>query len=115
MKPQHTPNGKHQRLNKGNHLAYKFLEQAQRAIMHCNAIGLTVIGIDFSRIKPTLRVMHNHVTAKMVEDGTAIIFKRGSDANAIHFCEGQFNAEGVRTLFRIEGFNPTWKPTKSYN
>lgn len=108
MHTKHT----NKRLNKGNYLAYKFLEQAQKAIIHCNSIGLTVTEIDFSRVKPTLRVMHNHVTARLLAENKAFIFKQGSDDKAIRYCEGQFMAEGIRTLFRIEGFNPQWKPTK---
>lgn len=93
---------KTKRLNKGNHLAYKFLEQAQKAVIHCNAMGLTVTEIDFSRVKPTLRVMHNKVTEQMLAEDKAIIFKHGSDDKAIRYCEGQFMAEGIRTIFRIE-------------
>ncbi|MCW9699744.1 hypothetical protein [Avibacterium sp. 20-129] len=103
---------KHRRLNKGNHLAYKFLEQAQKAVVSCNAMGLTVTEIDFSKIKPRLKVMHNHVTEKMLANGKAIIFKRGSDDRAIHFWEGQMMVEGIKTIFRCEEFNPNWKPTK---
>lgn len=102
-------------LNKGNHLAYKFLEQAQKAVMYCNAIGLTVTEIDFSRIKPTLRVMHNCVTERMVAENKAIIFKHGSDDKSIRYCEGQFMAEGIRTIFRIEEIHihSTWNPMKA--
>lgn len=95
-------------LNKGNHQAYKFLEQAQKAVMYCNSLGLTVTGIDFSRIKPSLRVMHNQVTQKMVDNGEAFIFLKGSDEKAIRYCEGQFMAEGIRTVFRVERVDLQW-------
>ncbi|AWW56560.1 hypothetical protein AB6W78_10205 [Pasteurella multocida] len=106
---------KTKRLNKGNHLAYKFLEQAQKAVMYCNAMGLTVTEIDFSRIKPTLRVMHNKVTEQMLAEDKAIIFKHGSDDKAIRYCEGQFMAEGIRTIFRIEDIDiqSKGKPTET--
>lgn len=106
---------KNQRLNKGNYQAYKFLEQAQKAIIRCNAMGLTVTAVDFSRIKPRLRVMHNHVTAKMLAENKAVIFLQGSDDKAIRYCEGQFMAEGIRTVFRIEGINPHWNPMKPHH
>lgn len=98
-------------LNKGNHLVFKFLEQTQKAVIACNAMGLTIIGVDFSRIKPSLRVMHNQVTQEMLNNGKAFIFLHSSDDNAIRYCEGQFMTEGIRTVFRIEGMNSNWKPT----
>lgn len=104
---------KTKRLNKRNYQAYKFLKQAQKAVVACNAMGLTVTEVDFSRIKPRLRVMHNQITQKMLDNGKAIIFLHGSDDKAIRYCEGQFMAEGIRTAFRIEDMNLNWKPTQS--
>lgn len=99
-------------LNKGNYLAYKFLEQAQKAVVACNAMGLTVLEVDFSKIKPRLKVAHNKVTEKMIGKGTAFIFKRGSDEAAIRYWEGQTMVEGIRVIFRCEEFNPNWRATQ---
>lgn len=102
------------RLNKGNHLAYKFLEQAQKAVVACNAMGLTVTAVDFSQVKPKLRVMHNCVTEQALEKGTAFIYKRGCDESAMRYWEGQMMIEGIKTVFRCEELNPNWRPTKPH-
>lgn len=102
----------HKRLNRGNHQAYLFLEQAQKAVIACNAMGLTVIEVDFSKIKPRLRVMHNRVTEQALAEGRAFIYKQGSDESAMRYWEGQMMIEGIKTVFRYEEFNPNWRPTR---
>lgn len=43
-------------INRANQMAVKYLRQTQKAIGHINALGFTVLMIDFTKIKPRIKV-----------------------------------------------------------
>lgn len=43
-------------INRANQMAVKYLRQTQKAIGQINALGFTVLMIDFTKIKPRIKV-----------------------------------------------------------
>lgn len=72
------------KLNAANHLVYKFIGQVQKAIVECNALGLTVEEIEFYHIKPRIIVKDSPATAWLEHSGRAIEYGCGSDENGRH-------------------------------
>ncbi|WP_424410398.1 hypothetical protein [Pasteurella sp. PK-2025] len=89
------------RINKANHLAFKYLKQTQKAIVHCNALGLTVKQIDFSGIKPRIFVDDNPpITKKLINANKANKFAFGSDKNVGRWEQYYTMLEGIKVIWR---------------
>ncbi|MGX3067485.1 hypothetical protein [Ursidibacter arcticus] len=93
------------KINRANQVAYQYLKQTQKAIIHCNALGFTVLNIDFSGVKPRIEVMINGsqgVVNALIEAKKAVRYAFGNDEDLGRW-EGYYTMlEGIRVFWKCK-------------
>lgn len=107
MKKERTQAVKHT-INQANQTAVRWLRATHRAIMHLNALGFTVLSIDFTRVKPRIEVdvsSNKGAAKKLVKAQKAVRYSRGSNEDL-----GRWH--GYYTM--MEGIRVCWKQNEEY-
>ncbi|OOR95811.1 hypothetical protein B0186_11205 [Canicola haemoglobinophilus] len=90
-------------INRANQIAYKYLKQTQKAIIHCNALGFTVLKIDFMGIKPRIEVQisgNQSIVNELIESRKAVRYAFGNNENLGRW-EGYYTMlEGIRVCWQ---------------
>lgn len=90
-------------INRANQMAVRYLRQTQKAVNHLNALGFTVLNINFTRVKPCIEVDVSNakgVVRALVRERKAVWYARGN-------CEELGNWKGYYTM--IEGIRVWWR------
>ncbi|QGM80692.1 hypothetical protein [Otariodibacter oris] len=91
--------------NRANQLAYKYLKQVQKAIIHLNAFGFTVLNIDFTGIKPRIEVdigNSQEVADELIKQRKAMWYAQGY-SERLGRCKGYYTMlEGIRVYWESE-------------
>lgn len=90
-------------INRANQMAVKWLKQTHKAINHINALGFTVLSIDFTGVKPRIKVdvtNHRGVANALIKEQKAVRYAFGHTEDL-----GRW--QGYYTL--IEGIRVCWE------
>ncbi|OOH92178.1 hypothetical protein BMT54_01240 [Pasteurellaceae bacterium 15-036681] len=90
-------------VNRANQMAVRWCRQTQRAIYHLNALGFTVLSIDFTRSKPRIKVdvgNNKGVARALIESKKAVWYAQGHS-------EELGNWRGYYTM--MEGIRVCWE------
>lgn len=102
MKREKKPKVKHT-YNRTNQTAVRWLRATQRAIMHINALGFTVLSIDFTRVKPRIEVdvsLNKGAARALIRDNKAVRYSFGCNEDLGRWNGYYTMLEGIRVCWR---------------
>lgn len=104
MKKERKPKIKHT-YNRANQTAVRWLRATHRAIMHINALGFTVLQIDFTRVKPRIEVdvnLNKGAAKALIRDNKAVRYSFGCSEDLGRWSGYYTMLEGIRVCWRQE-------------